>query len=421
MSLLVQRLRTGEWLTPARIRAYSVILLVVSALAIVGWIALSDGLVDRNGKPIGTDFSSFYAAGSLVLDGRAADVYDMAVHYTRQHEIFGAAVQTYAWLYPPIFLLVAAPLALMPYPVALAVWQGSTLLAYLFVTGLIVRTARGPQGRVSRIWILATLAFPAVFVNLGHGQNGFLTAALFGGALVALPTRPWLAGVLFGLMAYKPQFGLIIPIALLAGGQWRAIIAAGLTVAALVGMTVLLFGVDTWLAFAATTDISRKVLLEQGAVGFEKLQSIFAAVRLSGGSVMLAYAIQTAGTLAAACSVAWIWRSPLDYRQKAAVLVIATLLASPHVLDYDLVALGVAIAFMATTGLTRGFRPYEITLLAIAWTVPLISRGIATIIPVPLGVIALLSLYAIALRRAARDRREIAQQRAASTHPVTAV
>ena len=286
------------------------------------------------------------------------------------------------------------------------------------VIGLIVRTERGPRGRVGRIWILAALAFPAVFVNLGHGQNGLLTAALFGGALVALPTRPWLAGLLFGLMAYKPQFGLVIPIALLAGRQWRAIAAAALTVAALAGVTTLLFGADTWLAFAATTDISRKVLLEQGAVGFEKLQSIFAAVRLLGGGVTLAYAVQTTGTLIAACTAAWIWRSPLDHGQKAAVLVIATLLASPHVLDYDLVALGVAIAFMTMLGLTRGFRPYEITLLAFAWIVPLVSRSIAGVTGVPLGLIAMLALYAIAMRRAAGDMRETARRRSFAC-PVT--
>ena len=80
-----QELRSGRWLTAERTRAYSLILLALYVIAIVGWIALSDGLVDRNGKPIGTDFSSFYAAGSLVLDGRAGDVYDMAAHYAREH------------------------------------------------------------------------------------------------------------------------------------------------------------------------------------------------------------------------------------------------------------------------------------------------------------------------------------------------
>lgn len=401
MAFFWQQLRTGAWLTPNRIRDYALMVLGFALVAIVAWIALSVHLIDPNGKPIGTDFASFYAAGSLVLDGRAADVYNMAAHYARQQQIFGAAVPYYGWLYPPIFLLIATPLALMPYPVALALWQGSTLLAYLGVIGLIVRRYRGEGEAVGKIWIVVALACPAVFVNLGHGQNGFLTAALFGGALVALPARPWLAGVLFGLMAYKPQFGLVIPVALLAAGQWRAIAAAGLTVAALVGATVILFGVDIWFAFAATTEVSRKILLEQGDVGFEKLQSVFAAVRMWGGGVTLAYAAQTAATLVAICSVAWIWRATLDHAQKAAVLVIATLLASPHVLDYDLVVLGIAIAFMAMTGLTRGFRNYEITLLAAAWVAPLMARAVAGATGVPLGLLALIALYVLVLRRAA--------------------
>jgi len=97
-------LRSGQWLTAERARNYSLILLAFYAVAAVGWIALSGGLTDPNGKPIGTDFSSFYAAGSMVLDGRAADVYDMAAHYARERQIFGEATPYYGWLYPPIFL-----------------------------------------------------------------------------------------------------------------------------------------------------------------------------------------------------------------------------------------------------------------------------------------------------------------------------
>ena len=126
-----QELRSGRWLTAERTRAYSLILLALYVIAIVGWIALSDGLVDRNGKPIGTDFSSFYAAGSLVLDGRAGDVYNMAAHYAREQQIFGPATPYYGWLYPPIFLLVATPLALLPYALALIVWQSATFALYL--------------------------------------------------------------------------------------------------------------------------------------------------------------------------------------------------------------------------------------------------------------------------------------------------
>jgi alpha-1,2-mannosyltransferase len=402
-----QKLRSGEWLTAARARGYSLILLGVCAIAMFGWIAVSDGLIDRNGKPIGSDFSSFYAAGSLVLDGRANDVYDMALHYAREQQIFGAATPYYGWLYPPIFLLVATPLALMPYPLALAVWQISTFALYLSVIGVIVRRMRQRGMVIGPIWLPIAAGFPAVFVNLGHGQNGFLTAGLFGAALLALPTRPLISGVLFGLLAYKPQFALIVPVALLVAGQWRTVVAAGITVMALVAVTSLAFGADLWLAFAASTETSRKLLLEGGDVGFEKLQSVFAAARMWGGGIPLAYAVQGVASAAAVCGTAWVWRSSGDRDLKGALLIIATLLASPHVLDYDLMMLAPAIAFTVSAGIAGGFRDYEISVLAAAWIVPLLSRSIAGVTGIPLGLLVLLALYVVTLRRAAADSRRI--------------
>ena len=402
MTNIWQGLRTGEWLTVARMRAYSLILLGLSVLMFAGWIAISDGLIDRNGKPIGTDFSSFYAAGSLVLDGRPGDVYNMAAHYAREQQIFGAATPYYSWLYPPIFLLVATPLALMPYMMALTVWQISTFALYLSVIGAIVR--RIPGIVIGPIWLPIAAGFPAVVINVGHGQNGLLTAGLFGAALLALPARPVLSGVLFGALAYKPQLALVMPFALLVAGQWRTIVAAGITVMALMAVTSLIFGADLWLAFAASTETSRKLLIEQGSVGFEKLQSVFAAVRMWGASVPLAYAIQSAVSAAVVCCTAWVWRSACNHELKAALLVIATLLASPHVLDYDLVILALAIAFTVSAGFAGRFRDYEISLLAAVWIVPLLSRSIAGATYIPLGLLAVLAFYVILLRRAALYR-----------------
>lgn len=396
-----QNLRDGAWLTRARIRAYALIVLGLWLAAAAVWLALSPGLIDPNGKPIGTDFSSFHAAGALALEGRATDAYDMALHYARQQQMFGADTPYYGWLYPPVFLLLAAALALMPYPVALALWQGGTLLAFLAAVGAILRGV--PQPATGRLWLLVALAFPAVFVNLGHGQNGLLTASLFGAALVALPARPAVAGVLFGLLAYKPQFGLVVPVALLAAGQWRAIAAAALTVIALAAIATLLFGSGVWPAFVASTGIARTVLLEQGDVGFEKLSSAFAAVRMWGGGAPLAYAAQAAVMLAAVGGTALIWRARLDHAQKAAMLSVAALLASPHVLDYDLTLLGVTIAYMVATGLNRGFRDGEITLLAAAWITPLIARGVAGASGIPLGFLVQIALFALVLRRAVAD------------------
>jgi alpha-1,2-mannosyltransferase len=396
-------LRTGSWLTQDRVRGYSLLMIGITLAVSSAWVALSEHLVDQYGKPLGTDFSSFYAAGSLVLEGRTSDVYDMALHYAREQQVFGPSTPYYAWLYPPIFLLIATPLALMPYPVALAVWQVGTFGLYLLVIGMIVRGLRRSTAAIGHSWLLVAAAFPAVFINFAHGQNGFLTASLFGSALVALPTRPIVAGILFGLLAYKPQFALVIPIALLAAGYWRTIAAAAITVMVLVAATAFLFGFDVWAAFAATAGVSRKLLLENGEVGFEKLQSVFAATRLVGGGVPLAYAAQGTISVAVIGATAWAWHSRLDDAQKSTILILATLLASPHVLDYDLTILAPALAFIAVTGLTHGFRDYDISLLAIAWVVPLIARGVAGLTSIPLGLIVVLTLYVSTLRRALSD------------------
>jgi hypothetical protein len=398
MAHIWQGLRTGEWLTAARMRAYSLILLGLSVLIFAYWIAVSDGPIDRNGRPIGTDFLSFYAAGSLVLDGRSGDVYNMAAHYAREQQIVGAALPHYVWLYPPIFLLVATPLALMPYMMALAVWQAGTFALYLSVIGAIVR--RIPGFVIGPIWLPIAAGFPAVFINLGHGQNGLLTAGLFGTALLALPARPVLSGVLFGALAYKPQLALVIPFALLAAGQWRTVVAAGITVMALMAITSLVFDPDLWLAFAASTETARKLLIEQGSVGFQKLQSVFAAARMWGASIPVAYAIQGAVSVTVVCCTAWVWRSACSYELKAALLVIATLLASPHVLDYDLVILALPIAFTVSAGFAGGFRDYESSVLAAAWIVPLLSRSIAGATYIPLGLLVVLGFYIVVLRHA---------------------
>jgi Glycosyltransferase family 87 len=408
MAHIWQALRSGDWLTPARAHGYSLILLAIAALAIVGWIALSTSMVDRNGQPIGTDFSSFHAAGSLALEGKAASAYDMAVHYARQQHLFGADTPHYAWLYPPNFLLVVAPLALLSYPLALAVWQGATLALYLAVIAAILSPALRAHDTIARLWLPVAAAFPAVFINLGHGQNGLLSAALFGAALVALPRRPVLAGVLFGLLAYKPQCALVIPFALLAAGQWRTMMAAAVTVTVLSAASLVLFGADAWWSFLASTETSRKLLLEEGNVGFEKLQSAFAAVRIWGGSVRLAYLAQGAVSAAAIGGTAWVWHSVRDRNMTAALLLAAASLASPHIPDYDLMLLAPAMAFFVAAKSATRFHDYEISALAAAWIAPLLARPIAGLAGIPIGFLASVLLFVIIMNAALRARDETA-------------
>jgi alpha-1,2-mannosyltransferase len=248
-------------------------------------------------------------------------------------------------------------------------------------------------------WLLLALAFPAVLINIGHGQNGFLTAALLGGALVALDRRPLLAGILFGLLVYKPQYGLMLPIVLGVSGRWKCFGAAAATVAVLTIATTLTFGASVWSAFLDSTHFTRTVVLEQGNTGWYKIQSVFAWARMWGAPIPLAYLVQGITTVALATALAWLWRGAAPYPLKAAALCLATILATPYSFDYDMMLLAPAIAFLTVDGFVRGFGPWEKTLLAALWLVPLIARSVAHMTLVPLGVPAMLAMFVLILRR----------------------
>lgn len=402
MTGLLDTLRGGDWLTRERMRLWALAVLAASAAGFLYLVATATGIVDYQGRPLGTDFSNVYAAGTYVLDGHAALAFDWPAQYAREQEIFGAATPFYGWHYPPFFLFLAAALALMPYALALAVWQGVTLLMYLgTVRAILARIA--PQADM-RMGLLLALAFPAVFINIGHGHNGFLTAALLGMALVQLDRRPWLAGLLFGLIAYKPQFGLLIPLVLAVTGRWRVFASASLTVAVLVVAATAAFGVEVWHAFAASLAPTRIEVLEAGGTGWHKIQSVFSVVRMWGGGVPLAYAAQGLATAMAAVMLGLLWRSRAAFALKAAALAIAALLATPYSLDYDFMVLAVALAFLAADGHMRGFAAWEKSALALMWIMPLVARTLAERTLVPLGVPVMVLVLILIMIRACADR-----------------
>src|SRR5471032_419109 len=151
MAGFIELLHSGAWLTAERVRLIALVLLAAAVLAACFLIATSDGRNDRFGRPLGTDFSNVYAAGTYVLEGQVAAPFDPARQYVREQAIFGQATPFYGWHYPPFFLGVAALLALMPYWLALIVWQGATF-------GLYLASIRAIVGTRDPLWLLLALA-----------------------------------------------------------------------------------------------------------------------------------------------------------------------------------------------------------------------------------------------------------------------
>ena len=414
MTAFLDSLRSGSWVTLDRARLAGFAASMATLVVIVVLAATSRGTLGGAGGPPGTDFASFYAAGKAALEGAPGAAYDAAAHYAREQALFGPETPFYPWQYPPVFLLVATPLARLPYLPALFVWQAVSLCLYLTAILAVVRTfpLAAPQRKsVERLALLLAIGYPAAFVNLWHGQNGFLSAALLGGALACLDRRPILAGLLIGLLAYKPQLGLMIPVALLAGGRWRAVIAATLTVAALALFAGLVFGPEVWRAFFASTGYGRSALLEGGDVAWYKFQTVYAAVRMWGGPLGFAYAVQAVTTLVTALALAWLWRRRAAYPVQAAALAFATMLATPFAFDYDLMVLAPGIAFLALDGLARTAGRYERTALALLWAMPLVARSVAATFEIPIGIAAVIGVFALTILRGTRDftSREAAQ------------
>src|SRR4029077_4875648 len=186
---------------------------------------------------------------------------------------------------------------------------------------------------------LLALALPVVFSNALVGQNGFRTAAVIGGTLYLLPVRPALAGICLGFLSYKPQYGLLFPLVLIAASQWRAFFAAAATTLTLAFASWLAFGTESWQAFFHWMPMFSQAFLTEGKAPWWKLQSIFSLVRYFGGNEPLGWAFQWVLTASVAVVLALIWRSRVPYTLKAAALAAGTLLTTPYLFMYDMMVL----------------------------------------------------------------------------------
>ncbi len=359
---------------------------IVSSLAQGSWLTGATGGVPN-------DFVDVWAAGQLVLHGNPAAAYDWPTHKAMEVVALGHPFAGYfGWHYPPTYLAIAAVLATVSYIPAQIIFLVLTFCAYMFCL-------RGIVGKRSGFFLAA--AFPAVLVNFMAGQNGFLSAALFGGVLLMLVERPILAGVLLGLLTYKPHLGLLFPIVLAASGHWRAFIAAGFVAALMAIASWGAFGTETWTAFFHSIGHTSQAFLSDGWADFAKLQTAFGLVRTLGGSELSAWSVQGTLALCVAATVTALWRSAAAYEIKAAALGVGALLATPYLYTYDLVVLAVPLAFLWRLARTDGFLPFELATIALVCLLVLIFP----LVTAPVGFAAVLLVAGLIARRTLAPQR----------------
>jgi hypothetical protein len=293
------------------------------------------------------------------------------------------------WPYPPTYFLILAPLAALPYLAAYFAFELGTLLGLIAVVYFIVR--RRPA-------IALVLASPFTAWNFLTGQGGFLTASLIGAALVLLERRPVLAGVFIGCLTYKPQFGILFPMALVAGKRWRAFASAAATAFLLAVASAAAFGIGTWAAFPhALTAQAGLNLVPDSPSQWAYLQTVYGLIRYLRGGATVAGLVQGVTTCGIAVIVWLVWRSRAPYALKAAVLSAGVLIATPYAFGYDLAAITIPVAFLARDQIRSGLLRGEQTALLAVFAVSLCivpAAGRASI-----GAVAMLVLFSLILRR----------------------
>jgi arabinofuranan 3-O-arabinosyltransferase len=345
-------------------------------------------IYDPEGLGIPTDFVNVWAAGRLALEGHPAQAWDWDIQKQVELALLRQDFPGYfAWHYPPPFLFVACLLAKFSYTAAFMLWVCVSLVPYLATMRAIVGRPFG---------LLLAVGFPMVFNNALVGQNGFLTAALIGGTLYLMPARPVLSGICLGLLSYKPQYGLLFPIVLIAASQWTVFFTAGVVAVAMALISWLAFGTESWQAFFHWMPMFSQAFLTEGKATWWKLQSLFSLVRYFGGPEQLAWTCQWILTAAVASGLVLMWRSRVSYPLKAAALAAGTLLTTPYLFMYDMMVLAIPVAFLVRIGLAEGFRRYELAGLgfALAMIVSFIFLG------EPVGLGATLIVAALILGRA---------------------
>ena len=367
--------------TARRVRLYSIALAAGALILPMLMFVRGVWLVNPEGAALPCDFLSFWSAGHLALQGQASTAYDFAALRAIEAQTVGVPFEGFfSWFYAPIFLLVTTPLAALPYVWSFAIWGAGTLILYLTVIHAII-----PR----RAALALAIAWPPAVLNFIDGQTGFLTAALLGGALVLLERRPTVAGILLGILTFKPQFGILVPLVLVLTGRWRALVSAVVTAGALVVLTVAFFGLEAWEGFVHSAPLASDLILERGLTGWNKLQSVYAVARLLGVSSTAAWTVHAVVAAAMCIVVLWTWMRPTPYELKAAALSAGTFVVTPYVLFYDLAGLAVPIAFLIRHGLASGFLRRERTLLA---CLPLITIPLPWLGVMPLGLVTALTL-----------------------------
>ena len=364
----------SRWLTAKRLRAHG-LLLALTLWLVYFWILATPGLRDRNGNLKGTDFLHFYTIGTLARQHRGAELYDMSAQAAlAARRVPEAAGIRYLPLYPPQVSLLFAPFASLSYGQALIAWWILNVLIYgacCFAIWKVCPNLQSSGGIVA----LAAIAFPGFFNLIAWGQTSGLALGCFTLLFFMLrDRRDFLAGLILGLLIFKPQLGVAAAVLFLALGRWKVVLGAVISAAAELSVGTLYYGWQPLRSWIRVLGNVRNVslMLEPRPYQTHSLRTFWSMLIPWEPASLALYLISAAVVLG------WtivVWRRSDIWRLRYSLLLLATVLVSPHLTVYDLVILAPGFLLLADwlMGQPRsGFNGLIGTTFYLAYVLPLL-------------------------------------------------
>lgn len=345
--------------------------------------------LDVTGHQIGRDFLNNWIGPKLVAEGKLLTLFDLDAYHAAISRIYGQPLPFHNWGYPLFTMPLFWPFAQLPYLWALAAWTIGLFAIFAAVTLSQVE-------RTQRLYALfALMLAPACLINAIGGQNGFLSAALFIGAILCIDRRPVLAGLLFGLLTFKPHLGLVLPFALIALRAWRVIAVAAVTAIALVVATLPFTGIEPWRLYIAVTGAHQAFLLERFH-GFytTMMASVFAGARTFGLGYATAMTLQVTVAISVIAASCWAVSRTKDPCRRTMVLACAALLISPYAFNYDFTAVSAALVWLLAGRLP--WRPAFSPIYLFAWVAPT-AMMFLNMAGIGISPLALIALFCVAI------------------------
>jgi hypothetical protein len=350
-----------------------------------------DGVIGPRFNALGADWVIFLAAARAFFTGDLAHIYNQAWITQATNSQFAD------WLsvplpfplfpYPPLYLLLVLPFAKLPVGWSLFLSQALQFAALAWALKKLA------PGKLWLFFLIGAFLCPAASNNVLAGSNAVLVTALIVGGLSLMEAKPLFAGILMGVVIFKPQYFALLPVAVIAAGQMRALAGMAASIAVLTVLSAALFGPSLWLDWVNVYLHPQQVAgINATDWGHSWDDSVSTCVALLGAPHWLATAAQG---LAGVIALAVTWRAFRDrHPMRLPLLLCAALLASPHVSNYDLLFLGMA-ALIYTRALPENSRPLALLLPLAAWTASIYNppRLTAAGLITPLLLLGLIWLF----------------------------